>query len=540
MNKRLINSIVLLNMLFVYGFSIAQEVDKDILNWYNNHKEGMATDKAYKKLKKKTPDTVIVAVIDSGIDTEHENLQGKIWVNKEEIPGNGKDDDDNGYVDDIHGWNFLGNNEGENQGPARLEVTRIYAKLKPKYDKYDTLDVEDFEVEDEEEYAFYLETKEKVQEGIEEYESYIAQINQFKTMLPMLPDMISNLMDKEDYTEKDLKKWKPEDAQGKQMKNLGLMLMSGELSEEALDEQIESIQGMIDHHYNPDYDDRSLIGDDYMDMEDLGYGNNDVKGPDALHGTHVGGIIGATRGNKLGNDGVANNVLLMSLRAVPDGDEFDKDVALAIRYAVDNGANIINASFGKAYTQLPEAVYEALRYAEENDVLFVHAAGNSGEDLHEFPNYPANMFPGQEEPFTNYLSIGASTRHHEERLAASFSNYGKERVDVFAPGAEIYSTVPENEYQIQQGTSMAAPMVSGVAAIIKGYFPELTMKEVRAVIVDSVVDFSETDQIRPGTGLSVNEEGDNIVKFGELSVTGGLVNVKNAIQLAEEKVAEKK
>jgi subtilisin family serine protease len=291
--------------------------------------------------------------------------------------------------------------------------------------------------------------------------------------------------------------------------------------------QVEAIRSMVEHHYNPDFDDRALIGDDYMDMTDLGYGNNDVKGPDALHGTHVGGIIGAIRGNKKGGDGVADNVLLMSLRAVPDGDEFDKDIALAIRYAVDNGAKVINASFGKAYAQLPEAVYEALRYAEENDVLCVHAAGNSGQNLDDYPNYPANMFPFQNEPFTNYLSIGASTRVHDGKLAASFSNYSTTRVDVFAPGFEIYNTVPENEYQKLQGTSMAAPMVSGVAAILKGYFPKFTMAEIRQIILDSAVDFSDTEQKKPGSA--------DMVKFGELSTTGGVVNVMNAIKLAEQR-----
>ena len=523
--KRIVLKLILPALIGSYFSTATAQVDKKVLNWYNDHKVGMGTDKALKKLKKQTPDTVIVAIIDSGIDIEHEDLQGKIWVNKKEIPGNGIDDDGNGYVDDVHGWNFLGNSDGENQGPARLEVTRIYANLKPRFEEIDSADVADADRLD---YELYLEVKEEVHSNLEQYKQIIEQTKQFKTqMLPMLPTMIGNMIGKEDYTEKDLKKWKPEDPQGQQMKQIALALMSGELNEEALDKQIEQIQSMIDHHYNVDFDDRTLIGDDYLDMEDVNYGNNDVAGPDALHGTHVGGIVGAIRGNKLGGDGVAPNAVLMSLRAVPDGDEFDKDIALAIRYAVDNGAKIINASFGKAYSQIPEAVYEALRYAEENDVLFVHAAGNSALDLHENPNYPANMFPFQTDPFTNYLSIGASTRVHEEELAARFSNYGQTRVDVFAPGFEIYNTVPGNEYQKLQGTSMAAPMVSGVAAILKGYFPSLTMAEVRQIILDSAKDFSDTDQKRPGS--------DELVKFGILSATGSVVDVREAVKLAQER-----
>lgn len=523
--RKVIYRLILPALLGAYFSTATAQVDKKVLNWYNDHKVGMGTDKALKSMKKKEAETVIVAVIDSGIDVEHEDLKGKIWVNEKEIPGNGIDDDGNGYIDDIHGWNFLGNDKGENQGPARLEVTRIYANLKPKYDGVD----EDAVAQgDQEEYALYLEVKEEVESNLEQYSNVVAQIEQFRDqMLPMIPKMIGNMLEKEDYTEKDLKKWKPEDPQSMQMKELGLSILAGDLNEEALNEQIEQVKSMLDHHYNVDYDDRALVGDDYLDMSQVNYGNNDVKGPDALHGTHVGGIIGAIRGNKLGGDGVADNVVLMSLRAVPDGDEFDKDIALAIRYAVDNGAKIINASFGKAYAQLADEVYEALRYAEENDVLFVHAAGNSAQNLHEYPNYPANMFPGQEKPFNNYLSIGASTRVHEEELAARFSNYGQTRVDVFAPGFEIYNTIPENEYKKLQGTSMAAPMVSGVAAIIKGYYPEFTMAEVRQIILDSAKDFSDTDQKLPGSK--------EMVKFGTLSATGSVVDVREALKLANER-----
>lgn len=520
--------IILPALMGLYFTSATAQVDKQILNWYNTEKTGMATDQALKYLKKRTPETVIVAVIDSGIDTEHEDLKGKIWTNTKEIPGNGIDDDGNGYVDDIHGWNFLGNKNGDNQGPARLEVTRIYAKLKPRFENIeDAAEVADA---DRKEYELFLKTKDEVESNREQYAAVLGQLSQMSTMEPMLKGMVGSMVGKDDFTQKDLKKFKPSNAQEEQFVELGYMILSGEFIP-MMEEQANAIRSMVEHHYNPDFDDRALIGDDYLNMNDLGYGNNDVKGPDALHGTHVGGIIGAVRGNKKGGDGVADNVVLMSLRAVPDGDEFDKDIALAIRYAVDNGAKIINASFGKAFAQIPEAVYEALRYAESKDVLFVHAAGNSGQNLDEYPNYPANMFPFQNEPFTNYLSIGASTRNHDGSLAASFSNYSTTRVDVFAPGFEIYNTVPENQYQKLQGTSMAAPMVSGVAAILKGYFPKFTMAEIRQIILDSAVNFSDTDQAQPGSG--------EMVKFGTLSATGGVVNVMSAVKLAEERYSGK-
>lgn len=527
--KKLLLRLLLPALIGTYFSTATAQVDKDVLNWYNTKKTGMSTDKAYKKLRKRTPDTVIVAIIDSGIDIEHEDLKGKIWVNKDEIPDNGKDDDNNGYVDDIHGWNFLGNKDGENQDAARLNVTRIYAQLKPKFDGREESDISD---EERKEYELYLETKEEVESNREKYKQAIEQTKQFRDqMLPMLPKMIGNMMDMEEYTLKDLEKWEPEDAQGKQMKRMGIALEKGELTKEVINEQIEQIQSMVDYHYNPDYDDRSLIGDDPYDMTDTDYGNNDVEGPDALHGTHVGGIVGAIRGNELGGDGVADNVKLMSLRAVPNGDEFDKDIALAIRYAVDNGADVINGSFGKSYSSMPEEVYKAIMYAQENGVLFVHAAGNSAEDLADNPNFPAVMYDFQTEPFTHLLTIGASTREHKEKLAAPFSNHGAEQVDIFAPGAEIYNAVPQSEYKELQGTSMASPMVAGVAALLKGYFPSLTMLEIKNIILESGDDFADTDQTLPG--------GDELVKFSTLSVTGKVVNVKEAVKMAKD-LEEKK
>lgn len=528
---KLLSQIILSLFFMALGLSMgyAQQVDEDIINWYNNKKEGMATDKAYKfkHLKKNTPDTVIVAIIDSGVDIDHEDLQGKIWVNKDEIPGNGKDDDNNGYIDDVYGWNFLGNTDGENQGHARLEMTRIYAKLKPKFEDKDSADIS---ADDMEEYQLYVEVKEKVTKNRQRYQGLMAQLERMATMEDTLKTMVMNTLGLEELTNESLEDVEAENGRDKQMLRLGKMIASGNFQKE-MEDQADKVSSMVDYHYNYEYDDRSLIGDDYMNMEDVNYGNNDVKGLHATHGTHVGGIVAAIRGNDLGGDGVAENAVLMCLRAVPDGDEFDKDIALAIRYAVDNGADVINGSFGKAYSQLPEAVYEALIYAQENDVLFVHAAGNSGENLDTYPNYPTPEFSFQKDPFTHFLNIGASTRNHDGKLAASFSNYSSTQVDVFAPGFEIYNTVPENKYQKLKGTSMASPMVAGVAAVLKGYYPKFTMDEIRQIILDSADDFSDTEQVKPGS--------DEKVKFGELSVTGSVVNLRAAVKLADERYESK-
>lgn len=441
--------------------SIAQPIE-GTLNWYNQEGQGMYTEKAYNYLKKKKSQTVIVGVIDSGVDIEHEDLKGQIWVNEDEIPNNGIDDDNNGYIDDVHGWNFLGNAKGEHVNEARLEKTRILAQLKDKYDGIDPNSIAQ-----DEEYKLYLQVKEEVAADRAQFEQYM--------------DMIDQL---------------PKEAQ-------------------------DYIRSQMDYNLNVDFDDRSLIGDDPDDFTDTNYGNNDVEGPDALHGTHVSGIIGALRGNGLGGDGVAENVKIMSLRAVPNGDEFDKDIALAVRYAVDNGAMVINMSFGKAYSPHQKEVYEAFKYADSKGVLLIHAAGNDAKDIDVEPNYPTSMYSFQTEPLDHFVTIGASTKNKGEEMVASFSNYGAKGVDVFAPGFEIYNTIPQSEYRNLQGTSMAAPMVAGAAAMLKSYFPELSMKEIKEVLYSTSVRYPKVDG------------------FVDKSVTGGVINIYNAAKACK-KLAKKK
>lgn len=538
MKKRFIRFI--LPALAVGYFSSAHaQVDKDILNWYNG-KDGMQTEAAYKLVKDKDGKEVIVAVIDSGMDIDHEDLQGQIWVNTDEIAGNGIDDDNNGYIDDVHGWNFLGNANGENQDATRLELTRIYAQLKPKYENKKA---EDISSGDQKEYDLYKEVKAEYEKSRGEFEGYIKQIDTYiNEIIPAALKSAENELGA-DYTAKDVKKWKPADDQLKSMKQIAYAVKSGRLSIEQLEGQKESIQSRLDCNYNIDCDDRSLIGDDPYDITDTNYGNNDVEGPDALHGTHVGGIIGSIRGNDLGGDGVATNVKLMSLRAVPNGDEHDKDIALAIRYAVDNGAVIINGSFGKNYSPKGKYVYDAIKYAESKGVLFVHAAGNDSKDVDVEPNYPTSFYDFQTEEFTNYLTIGASSRYVKSKfrlfkkndpskLAAPFSNYGTTKVDVFAPGLEIYNTIQgDTTYMTLQGTSMASPMVAGAAAFLKSYYPTLTMVQIKDIMLKSARTYDGLQVVLPGTR---NE----LVDFKTLSVTGGVVNLVNCVEMAEEMTAK--
>ena len=455
------------SLLFVFGFSIPQMFAQAIpgtLNWYNGDGQGMYTDQAYKMLKKKKSQTVVVAVIDSGVDIEHEDLQGKIWVNPKEIPGNKIDDDKNGYIDDVHGWNFLGNANGENQENARLEKTRIYAKLKDKYDGVDPATLFD-----DTEYSMYANAQAEVEGELENLEQY---------------------------------------KEG---------LANGQFDAETK----KYIEERLNYNLNIYFDDRSLIGDNPDDFTDTHYGNNDVEGPDALHGTHVSGIIAAVRGNGKGGDGVAENVKIMSVRTVPNGDEQDKDVALAIRYAVDNGAQVINMSFGKDYSPHQYEVYQAMLYADTNGVLMIHAAGNDAKDVDVQPNFPTSRYNFQEEPFMNLLTIGASTRMTGDAMVAEFSNYGAETVDVFAPGLEIYNTVPQSAYMNLQGTSMAAPMVAGAAAMLKSYFPSLSMWEIKTILLETATVYTGFD-------------------FPSKSVTGGIVNLKAAVKACDKAVKSRK
>ena len=432
------------------------------LNWYNGKGTGMKTDKAYQLLKNKKPKAVIVAVIDSGVDIEHEDLQGKIWTNEKEIPKNGIDDDKNGYIDDVHGWNFLGNKRGQNVDAARLEKTRILARLMLKYEGIDPSSIKK-----DAEYELYLKVKSDVAEARAEFEPYMEMLKQ-------------GLFDAE------TKKY---------------------------------IEDQMKYNLNVDFNDRALIGDNPDDFNDIRYGNPNVEGPDALHGTHVAGIIAAIRGNGKGGDGVADNVKIMSIRTVPNGDEFDKDIYLAVRYAVDNGASVINMSFGKAYSPHQEKVYEAFKYADSKGVLLIHAAGNDAQDIDIEPNFPTSMYSFQDVKLDHFLTIGASTKNKGEELTASFSNFGKKGVDIFAPGFEIYNSVTENQYQNLQGTSMAAPMVAGVAAMLKSYFPSLSMSEIKSIILSS------------GTTYKGN--------FLNLSATGKVVNVYNAVKSCQKLEASK-
>ena len=499
---------------------------------------GISMDKAYQFVKSKnlksTP--VIVAVIDSGIDTTHEDLKHILWVNSKEIPGNGIDDDKNGYVDDVNGWNFLGNADGKNVEQDSYEAARVYHNLKSKWENVDPTLVK-LTADANYEFEMWRRAKEEVA-GSEEKTSAIELmfLQRAYENCDKSDSILRKAMGKETYTGKELGAYEPTESNAKKAKATLYGLMSGN---NALDDTnkdfLEGFKEYLDSETKkasaadqaPENYRANVVKDNYADFNDKFYGNGNVYVSDksALHGTHVSGIIAAVRGNGKGMDGVADNVKVMMLRAVPDGDEHDKDIALAIRYAVDNGARVINMSFGKGYSPEKKWVDDAVKYAESKGVLLVHAAGNDGKNLDTSYNYPTpNYLDGT--VATNWITVGASGPKNSggENLAASFSNYGKKEVDVFSPGVKIYATVPGgNKYQNLQGTSMASPVVAGIAAFIMEYYPALSARQVKSVIEKSAVKLNESVS-NPGTGDEVN--------FSDLSKTGGEVNAYEAIKLA--------
>ena len=514
--------------LSVVSISFAQNKKTD--NWQTldpslDHIMGTSAEEAYKTLSEKTSKPVIVAVIDSGVDPEHEDLKDIIWTNPGEIPDNNIDDDNNGYIDDVHGWNFLGGANGDIENEAS-ELARIYQKLNKKFSTIDTNHVpadlqKDYAAFKKIRVTFLKEQTEKQQE--------------FLTI-----QMISVFIDKVKkangtFDKESVNKYNPETPLDTQLKKwlkvaFALGMKPSELEKE-VKEGYESVSKQIDMNtMNADSIRQAIVGDDLSNMNERYYGNNHVQGPDALHGTHVSGIIAAIRNNSKGINGIANNVKIMIIRAVPNGDERDKDIANAIRYAVDNGANIINMSFGKYYSPEKIVVDEAAKYAQSKNVLLVHAAGNESKNKDKEENYPSRTLLSGE-VLNNWMEIGANDSKKGKKVVAPFSNYGQTTVDVFAPGVDIYSTIPDNKYTNESGTSMAAPSATGVAALLLQYFPELKPYELKDVLIKTAIPYSKKVDV-PGLykkrifkklGKKPQRK-----KFSTLSVSGGFINANAA------------
>lgn len=521
-------TIGLLALLVMPAFLHAQKAEKT--DWYNKDLQkdgsfGISVDKAYQEIlkgKKSTP--VIVAVLDGGVDTTHEDLKSVLWQNKLEIAGNGIDDDKNGYVDDVYGWNFMGSAKG-NVEFDNIELVRVLLRDMEKFDGKDSNSVRKAE----------LPALRAYQKNLRIYDQKKRKAEQEYFMLYSVKKTVDSLIASTGKEKPNLDEFKassPTSKQQEQIKKLILVNMKAnkndnfqDFYEQELAKGVKYYYEQLYYHLNMAYNSRPIVGDNYQNSYEKGYGNFDVMGPDAEHGSHVAGIIAADRTNNKGIRGVADNVSILAVRTVPNGDERDKDVANSIIYAVDHGAKVINMSFGKSHSWDKEAVDKAVQYAMKKDVLLVHAAGNDNKNLDLERVYP-NRYFNNGKTAQAWIEVGASDAKNDKTLKASFSNYGKTTVDVFAPGVDINSTIPGSLYKANSGTSMAAPVVSGLAALIRSYYPALSAVQVKEIIMKSVVKVNQDVEFMVD-GKKVK------VPFADLSISGGIVNAYQALKLAE-------
>ena len=475
--------------------------------------------------------TVTVAIIDSGVDNEHKELTSQQWQNTDETP-NSADDDGNGYVDDTGGWNFLGNPSGKNVDHDTYELTRLYRTYRDWAAETDTTSLSPAGRDSLD--RFYT-LRSEFEEERSDAQQQLSNVRNAYNNVQAIQRFLRAELDVEEVTPAVVASLEDrEEPRIQQAYDILTFFYNQDLTPQDIEDFYEQLNEQVEYGYNPDFEPRSIVGDTYSNLTEQGYGNSDVHGPDPSHGTHVAGIVGAARDTTLRIDGVAPAVRLMPVRAVPAGDERDKDVANAIRYAANNGADIINMSFGKGYSPQKEVVDDAVRYADSLGVLMVHAAGNSALNIDTEDNFPTAHYADGGRAM-HWIEVGASGWNVEDNLVAPFSNYGAERVDVFAPGVDIYSSTTDDGYRFNSGTSMAAPMVSGVAALLMAYYPELSAQEVRTVILESAVSYADQMVERPSSDAEAQPRQ---VAFGTLSATGGIVNAYEAVRMAEERVQE--
>ena len=511
-------------------------------NWFNlspaDGAEGVRTEEAYRAFGV-PQEEVIVAVIDSGVDVNHEDLQGNIWINSKEIIDNGVDDDGNGYVDDVFGWNFIGGAKGmakiEKDASLPNGVRLIKGDTAAQVDD-DTLEVTREVVRMKKLQARVQELGEELTPAQAEYLQKLktivdTNVAQAKKVVAMYTEYLTVYKKSEavlkgagltTITEETVRALTSTDATVLAAKDTMLKLLTNGYNLARINRVLDYYSGQLKFNYNEAFDPRPIVGDNQTDQTEKSYGNNDVIGPDSSHGTHVAGIIAALRENSLGIKGVATKVKIMAVRVVPNGDERDKDVANGIRYAVDNGAKIINMSFGKAFSPNKKIVDDAVRYAEANGVLMVHAAGNDNKDNDVAPSYPNRVDRKENREFKNWLEIGASSFEKGLSLPADFSNFGKKSVDFFAPGVDILSAIPDNKYDTYSGTSMASPVVAGVAALVLSYDSGMEADAVRSLLIDTSRRYPKLKVNVPGT--------ETPVLFSSLSTYGTIVDAFEAVK----------
>ena len=533
------------------------ELELNLKYWYqedynDNHTPGISLDKFYNNFKKKEKLTnIIVAVLDTQIELNHEDLKNSIWVNKNEIPENNIDDDNNGYIDDINGWSFTGTKSGGYVVWSNFEYVRVIRKWDSIFKDKKESEILTSNIDD---YKEYIRARTILEKKQKFYKNWSKSSRHGLLVYSIVKDTLKHFFPNEDYTYKQLdslyKIYKINDKSYRQRRDDGDMdlgalidyrmvsLEVNQITLKDIENNVIEIDSILDKNLNVNFNERVFIGDNWNILE-KGYGNNKVSAKIFNHrtikdhNTKVSSIIAANRENNVGIMGFSQNIKIMPLNISPSGDEHDKDIAMAIRYAVDNGAKVINMSFAKEFSLEKQWVSDAFEYAEKNNVLIVHVSGNDGFNIDKNPIYPNDTNYENDKEFTsNFINVGSTNKNLDSTFVSSFSNYGKKNVDLFAPGEQIYTAIPDNKYDFDSGTSLAAPMVSGTAALIWLYYPKLTASQVKQIILDSGTAY-DMEVIVPGTK-------DKKVKFSELSKSGKVLNVYNAMKMAKEMSRSKK
>jgi subtilisin family serine protease len=513
--------------------------DAKFWHWKDLEKDGVhgvSLFKAQQLIKdlKLKPSPVIIAVLDGGIDTAHIQIKPLLWNNPKEIPGNALDDDKNGYIDDVHGWNFLGNAAGENINKASDEKSRIYHRYKNEF-KQDNLDSASWDAKKKQDFYRWQQAAAEMV-FTDEAAANLSFIKMARNAVVKMGAILIREMEDSNFSTEKLETYQPigkitadtKISYLRTMQALGIERSNGHQSIlEDLDEYISGKEKSAVSIDTPPEDLRKKIThDQYENFNDQFYGNNNITGPNAKHGTHVAGLAAGIIDTLFNKSNFSNPIQIMGLRVVPDGDEYDKDVALGIRYAVNNGAKIINMSFGKSFSPEQPWVDSAIRYAASKDVLIIHSAGNESYDLNVKSVYPSPFSNVFKDKAINMITVGASSDPLiAESLLTDFSNYGNKIVDLLSPGKKIYSSLPNQQYGFLDGTSMSAPILSHIAALVRAYFPKLSAADVKAILLQSCWKPNDQSTLFP---ISLDQS----KRLNDISAEGGIINAALTIQNA--------
>lgn len=489
---------------------------------------GISLKEAYSLLKGRKSVPVIVGVIDSGIDTLQPDLKPVLWTNPKEIPYNKMDDDGNGLVDDYYGWNYLGAPDGENLAMSISDEYRTYYRFKNEFEGKTEKEIPPkFNWQ----YREWKRAKARLEDAYTKAMQQIEEIRNNFEYVSKADSMMQQLLSKKMFSLKDVDSLTQNAATKDIITLWENIFKQNPTTNEAFIKGFKTYKNGLEDDIAkmskpPDDARDSFLKDDGYDITKKHYGNNNLTGVSGYHGTSVSSIIGAVRGNGIGIDGIADNVKIMMIRGILGKDEFDKDVALSIRYAVDHGARVINMSFGKYISPDKRWVDEAIEYALAKDVVVVHAAGNDASDNDSVDNYPSShTIAGKSLP--NLIQVGASGDESVGGVVAPFSNYGKNTVDIFAPGVEIECDIAGNGTQKTSGTSLASPVVAGIAALLRSYFPNLKATEIVDILKQSGADVNKK-VLKPGTE-------NDMVLLSDLCSSGKIVNAESAVKMAIEK-----